>query len=109
MRASVLCHRHYYQCIYSPGSVDAVGSEFTLFFEENAARKEGWTFNVQLFITTYNDEPVNVKVSMPLAEQFEDKNVIVNKGQVTEVDYPQEAMHIGSGISNRCSDKFHLF
>lgn len=83
---------------------DAVGMDFTLMFPENAARQLNREFDVQLFLATHSDKTINVSVSMPLMndERFPNKNVTVVKGNVTEVNYFQTAMHIGSNIQDRC-------
>ncbi|XP_067929104.1 uncharacterized protein [Watersipora subatra] len=87
-----------------PSPVDAVGTEFTIFFQENAARRPDFTFELQLFLTTHHPTPVTVIVRLPLISEngVEMKQeVIVNKGNVTEVNFPQTMMHVGSSISNK--------
>ena len=82
-------------------TADAVGTEFTIFFTENDARRYDVHFNMSLFLSTNLDRPVNVRVSMPLIWNQPVQEVIVNKGSVTEVQLSENLMHIGTGISNR--------
>lgn len=92
-----------YQFLVSTVSaaVDAVGTEFTIFFQENAARRPEYTFELQLFITTHNLSPVTVRVEVPLLSGNQVQEVTVTKSNVTEVNLPQTMMHVGSGISNK--------
>lgn len=80
-----------------------MGTEFVIFFEENAARTERFTFDVQIFLTTFSQEEVDVRVSMPLdSESNPTQNVKCRRGEVTEVNFFQTVMHIGSSVSNKC-------
>lgn len=90
--------------MFGLAAVDAVGTEFTIFFQENAARRVGFTFELQIFLTTHSDLPVTVQVELPLVPidgRSSRQEVIVTKGNVTEVNFPQNQMHIGSGVSNK--------
>lgn len=93
-------------------SDDAVGTEFTIFFQENAARRADFTFDLQIFITTHSDLPVTVQVELPLVTingRSTRQEVIVTKGSVTEVTFPQGQMHIGSGVSDKYVLKYRFY
>lgn len=82
-----------------------MGTEFTIFFQENAARRADYTFELQLFLTTHNPLPVTVQVELPLLSgnggTLARQEVIVRSGNVTEVNLPQTMMHVGTGLSNK--------